>query len=268
MFAGMKGIKATAAMRRVHVAESALQMSMELLMQEMEEVDAVGVAPVRKIMGGQNADIQSLLQEYPGRFIGIANIDPLSKEEAFAEIDEFVVNGPAKGVIVEHAWATNKEHWFINDERAYGVFEKLQAHNIPMLLTYGGRGVKNQEYYNPRYIDELGFLFPKLKIVLCHGGWPFVTQAVHAAIQHANVYLSPDVYMMRFTAGFQDYVTAANYQLQDRMLFGTAYPVMSLKDGVHIYQQLLDPAVVDKVLYQNAEHLFSGAVDCGSATGH
>ena len=268
MFAGMDGIEATAAVRRVNVAESARKMSMDILIQEMEEVDAVGVAPVRKVMGGLNSDIQSLLDDYPDKFIGIANIDPLATEEALAEIEEYVVNGPAKGVIVEHAWMTNQEHWFVNDERAYEVFDKLQQHNMPMLLTYGGRGVKNQEYYNPRYVDEIAFLFPKLKIVLCHGGWPYVTQAVHASVQHTNVYLSPDVYMMSFTAGYQDYITAANYQLQDRTLFGTAYPVMCLKDGINIYKKLLDPEIVDKVLYKNALRLFSDLVECGSATGH
>ena len=261
-------MEAMAAKRRVHVAESAKQMSMDLLIQEMEESDVVGVAPVRKIANGKNDDMVDLLKDYPGRFIGIANIDPLKKEEAFQEIDQYVLHGPASGVIIEHAWSANKEHWFVTDKRAYDVYEKLEQNNIPVLFSFGGRGVKNQEYYNPKYIDELAFSFPKLKMALCHGGWPYVIQACHAAVQHSNVYLSPDVYMMSFTAGYQDYVTAANYQLQDKILFGTAYPVMSLKDGIEQFEKILASDVVEKVLYKNAVQFFSDEVISSSVTGH
>lgn len=268
LYDGMAGMEAMAAKRRVHVAESARQMSMSLLIEEMEASDVVGVAPVRKIAQGKNDDMVDLLKDYPDRFIGIANIDPLNPQEAFDEIDRYVVHGPASGVIIEHAWSANREHWFVNDPRAYAVYERLEQHNIPVLFSFGGRGVKNQEYYNPKYIDELAFTFPRLKMALCHGGWPFVIQACHAAVQHSNVYLSPDVYMMRFTAGYQDYVTAANYQLQDKMMFGTAYPVMSLQDGIDQFTSLLDPSVVEKVLYQNALEFFSDSAVTSSATGH
>lgn len=268
LYDGMAGMEAMAAKRRVHVAESAKQMSMDLLIKEMEESDVIGVAPVRKIAAGKNDDMVDLIQDYPDRFIGIANIDPLNTKEAFAEIDQYVLNGPAKGVIIEHAWSANKEHWFVNDQRAYDVYERLEQYNIPVLFSFGGRGVKNQEYYNPKYIDELAFTFPKLKMALCHGGWPYVVQACHAAVQHNNVYLSPDVYMMRFTAGYQDYVTAANYQLQDKIMFGTAYPVMSLKDGIAQFEAILEPDILEKVLYKNALNFFSDKVEFSSASGH
>lgn len=268
MFKSIAGIEATAKIRKVSVAESVRKMSMELLIQEMKEANAIGVTPVRKVMGGLNEDIASLIETYPDYFIGIANIDPLETTLALEEVERFVINGPAKGVIIEHAWATNKEHWFVNDSRAFPVYEKLQEYNIPVLFTYGGRGVKNQEYYNPRYIDDLAFTFPKLKMVLCHGGWPYVTQACHVAISHINVYLSPDVYMMDFTAGYQDYITAAKYQLQNQMLFGTAYPVMSLKDGINKYEEMFEEEILEKIFYRNAETLFSNQIVCGSKTGH
>ena len=38
--------------------------------------------------------------------------------------------------------------------------------------------------------------------------------------------------MMDFTAGYDAYVTGANYQLQDQFLFGSSYPVVSLRQAV------------------------------------
>lgn len=268
LYDGMAGMEAMATKRQVHIAESAKQMSMDLLIREMEVADVVGVAPVRKIANGKNEDMVDLVTEYPERFIGIANIDPLNTIEAIVEIDQYVVHGPGSGVIIEHAWSANKEHWFVTDERAYPVYEYLEKNNVPVLFSYGGRGVKNQEYYNPKYIDALAFTFPSLKMALCHGGWPFVVQACHAAVQHENVYLSPDVYMMSFTAGYQDYVTAANFQLQDKIMFGTAYPVMSLADGIEQFTRILDSNIVEKVLYKNALTFFSDVVISSSVTGH
>jgi len=248
--------------------ESVLTGSMEAMIKEMEQYDVVGVAPNRKISGGKHDDVIQLVADYPDRFIGIININPLNKEEALEEIDKYVINNTAKGVIIEHAWATNKEHFYITDERAFDVYEKLQEHNIPMMMTYGGMGVKNQDYYHPKYIDELATIFPKLKMILSHGGWPYVNEVTHLGRARANVYIQPDVYMMYFTPGAESYITAANYELQDRMLFGTAYPAMNLEAGILHYRKVLREEVVDKVLYKNALRLFGDEVVQASATGH
>ncbi len=94
-----------------------------------------------------------------------------------------------------------------------GKFKQVRDGLFFMFITCQAArsGYKYYALHDPKYVDELAFTFPKLKIALCHGGWPFVAQACHVVMQHENVYLSPDVYMMSFTPGYQDYVTAANY---------------------------------------------------------
>lgn len=257
MLYNVEGNRRMAERRGLEIAPSVLEKSMDLLLQEMDESGvSLGVVTIRKTNGCRNEEVVDLLNRYPGRFIGIPQIDPLEGEAALREIEEYVINGPCRGIIVEPNHLCSPEHWYITDSRVFPVYEMCQKNNIPLLFTYGGRLVRDQGYLDPVYADRLGFMFPELKMVFCHGGWPHIVQMCHAAAQHPNIYISADVYMMNFTAGWQDYVTAANYQLQDQMLFGSAYPIVSLKESVDRYVSCLRKEVVNKIMYENAAGLF------------
>lgn len=50
-----------------------------------------------------------------------------------------------------------------------------------------------------------------------------------------------------------EYVTAANYYLQDRFMFGTAYPFIPHKEAVSMFKAMpFNPEVFEKVMYKNA----------------
>lgn len=87
---------------------SAKQGDMELMLKEMEEGGVtLGVVPGRQanaFMGNvPNEDIAAIVADYPGKFIGIAGIDPTNRPKALEEIERFVVNGPLKAVGMEPA---------------------------------------------------------------------------------------------------------------------------------------------------------------------
>lgn len=258
MLYNVEGNRRMAERRGLTIARSVLEKSMERLLEEMDEAGvSLGVVTMRKTNGSRNEELFDLLGQYPERFIGVPQIDPLEGEQALQDIDRYVINGPCRGIIIEPNHLCSPEHWYITDSRAFPVYEKCQKNGIPLLFTYGGRLVRDQGYLDPVYADRLGFMFPELKMVFCHGGWPHIVQMCHAAAQHANIYISADVYMMNFTAGWQDYVTAANYQLQDQMMFGSAYPIVSLKEAVSRYRDSLREEVAAKILYENAAKLFN-----------
>jgi predicted TIM-barrel fold metal-dependent hydrolase len=80
-------------------------------------------------------------------------------------------------------------------------------------------------------------------------------EVIGVAMKRENVWLSPDMYMTH-TPGGSLYVEAAQGYLQDRMLFGTAYPYTPLDDTVERFMRLpLSAAVRDKLLYKNAQRL-------------
>ena len=74
-------------------------------------------------------------------------------------------------------------------------------------------------YWPP--LDRLLQNFPRLKLVLAHGGYPAVIDALALAVKHPNFYLSPDIYC--FAPAGELYVNAIS-KLPDQFIFGTAYP--------------------------------------------
>ena len=64
--------------------------------------------------------------------------------------------------------------------------------------------------------------------------------------------MAPDVYAMN-GPGSVDYIEAANSLLYDKILFGSAYPVVNLVDAVGFYTDgRIKKENLDDVLYKNA----------------
>jgi hypothetical protein len=88
----------------------------------------------------------------------------------------------------------------------------------------GGNAGPDLTFSHPVQVDRLADRHPKLQIIAAHGSWPWVTEILGVAFRRTNVWVSPDMYL--FLPGGQMYVEAANGYLQDRFLFGTAYPAL------------------------------------------
>lgn len=211
---------------------SALEGSMEMLIQEIENSDIEKiVVPVRKAIDGNNTELVDLINRYPDKIVGMAGIDAVNIPASIAEIEQYVVNGPCQGIIMEPG--QDKSPWFANTPKVFAVYEYCEAHNIPIFMTFGGI-MSDLRYYDPKILDDICIAFPKLKLGLAHGGWPYVTEVCQIALNRGNVYLAPDFYMIE-SPGMQDYVMAANCLLKERMMFASAYPLMPIKGAAEYY---------------------------------
>lgn len=237
--------------RNYPIAPSVKQFSMDLLLQEAMEanIDKM-VVPVRKNCGGKNEDLAALIQEYPQKIIGLAGIDVQDISASLQEIEQFVVQGNCQGIILEPG--QDKIPWMVNDSRIFPIYAYCQTHQIPIFMTYGGIMTPSIRFYAPEPLDDVLNIFPQLKIGLAHGGWPYVTEVCQIAVNRGNLYLAPDFYMID-SPGMQDYILAANYLLQDRILFASAYPLMPLKEATEYYMHAgIQEKMLPKVMYQNA----------------
>lgn len=235
--------------------ESARKFSMDLLLKEMDEAGVrVGVVPIRK--ENDNDDIARLEKDYPGRFVGMAHIDPFDGEAALAEIDKYAVNGPAKGIMLEPGQIFLQDSMCPNDQRMYPIYEYCQEKKVVITLAFGGLFGRALKYYNPADLDEVARAFPDLKIVLTHGGFPYTTETCWIAYHRPNIYLSPDFWMFSKNPGFHNYVTAVNNYLQDQMIFGTCYPAVSHSWAIDdLIRSGVKEEVLDKLLWGNAARL-------------
>lgn len=237
---------------------SVRELSVELMLREMDEAGVtLGIAPGRNghfRYNVSNDEVVETVEHFGGRFAGIAGINGADTARAVEEIDRYVVNGPLIGVNMEPG--AMPEPWYADDRRLYPIYEKCAEHKIPVVLMLGGRAGPDISYSSPVIISRLARDFPGVSFLVSHGGWPWVQPLLGACFWQHNIYIAPDLYLMN-SPGAQDYVAAANTFMQDRFLFGSAYPLMPIGDSLNKFKTLFNPEVLPKLLYRNAARLFN-----------
>jgi predicted TIM-barrel fold metal-dependent hydrolase len=200
---------------------------------EMEEAGVrLGVITGRSSgarMGRVDNDaIAGVVERNPGRFIGYAGVDIADVPAARVQLRKVIEEKKFRGVVIESGCADVP--LYAEDESLRPLFGDCEDAKMPVLLMAGGNAGPDLTYSHPVQIDRLAARHPKLQIVSAHGSWPWVTEVLGVAYRRTNVWLSPDMYM--FLPGWQMYLEAANSYLQDRFLFGTAYPALPFKETV------------------------------------
>ncbi len=232
--------------------ESGKMRSMEKLIQEMDESDVeCGYFAVRNTEICGNEVIFELDTAYPERFKAFAGLKPHDGwEYNLAQIQRFVLDGPAVGIAMEPAIYGTP--WYVDDEIAFPIYEFCQKNRIPIMMTYGGRNPADATYYLPAPMEHVAQTFPDLRLLLLHGGWPWVVPTCSLALNYRNIYLCADMYMVN-APGQRDYVDAANYFLSDKLMFGSAYPILSIADTLQHYLHCgIQEKVLPDILYRNA----------------
>lgn len=241
-------------MNDMPVEEYLIKRDLNMFIETMDEsgID-IGVVPLRSVTGSPDSDVTDLMDMYPGRFLGVTGIDPNNGiYNAYQKIEKLVKEGPFSGVIMEPT--LDSTPWNPCDEKlVYPIYEKLQAENIPCLLTFGGMFGVPEEHMSG--LLQAALDFPKLNFVVCHGAFPEAERICSMALACGNIYVSPDLYFVN-TWCSNAYQMAANYGLRDRILFGVATPGGNMKGFVDYWIQHLRDEVVEDVMYNNAARLF------------
>lgn len=203
-----------------------------------------------------NADVLSFVCEYPDNFFAVPALEPTDRSAALDELEFLRTQPGVKAIHMEPGWAARP--MYADDANLYPIYERLEKLGMPTLVSAGGTIGPDFGYVDPVHIHRVAKDFPKLKLILGHGGWPYVMQALAVAYDCANVYLSPDMYLnVPNMPGNLDYVRAANYYLRERLIFGTAYPARPMIESVEHFQRLpIEEDVKPYVLYHNAARIF------------
>lgn len=242
---------------------SKVQGSMELFIEEMDEAGIVQAVVNHE--GGRsnpelgsdyavpNDEIAELGELYPERFHLLAGIDLYDVPAGVAEVERVIGELGFKGITVNAGWHSPPQ--YMDDERFYPIYEKCQELGGILSLTLSIYMGPDMSYVEPIRLQHIAADFPKLPIVVCHGGWPFIMEILGITFRYTNVWLAPDFYMFREgIPGASHYVEAANLYLSDRILFSSVYPSRPLKKSVEDFKRLpLQPDVLEKALYKNAQ---------------
>ena len=110
------------------------------------------------------------------------------------------------------------------------------------------------EYADPRDVDKVARDFPELTLIMSHGGYPFVNEAIYTCLRNANVYM--DISEYERAPMVDVYVRAMNDLISDKVLFASAHPFVELADALDAYADFeLSADVRNKVMYENARRV-------------
>lgn len=235
---------------------AAQEQSMDLLLKEMDEASidrGVVVGRLAGVLGSvPNDDVQKIVADYPNRFIGAASIDPTNRVAACETITSAVKSG-FKLVNIEPG--SYPIPMYADDRRLYPIYAHCEDMGVPIIMMVGGTAGPDLSYSDPIRTDRVLADFPKLNVIVAHGGWPWVNQILHVAFRRPNMYLSPDMYFSRMP-GWEEYVKAADTFLADRMLYASSFPFCPVKEYKEWFERLpMKPENIEKVMGGNAKSL-------------
>jgi len=188
------------------------------------------VAPeVIGFTNGVNQYISDYVKENPTRLIPCGSLHPRHTANVMADVEQLLRLGirmikihPPHQLLFPNDYLTGVKELEI-------IYRAAEANGIPVMFHTGTSifpGARNK-YGDPIYLDDVAVDFPKLKILLAHGGRPLWMQTSFFLIRrHPNVFLDisgiPPKTLLKYFPRLEE--------IAAKTLFGTDWPGPGVPD--------------------------------------
>lgn len=200
-----------------------------------------------------NNSVLEFCKSYPNKFVGFWGIDPHKQRAALTEIERAVQEYGMKGIAIDPYLA----HIKASEARYYPIYTRCVDLGIPVFITMAPPPQVPGailDYADPRDVDTVARDFPELVLIMSHGGYPFVNEAIYTCLRNANVYM--DISEYEHCPQIDTYVQAMNTIIADKVVFASAHPFVELKDSLASYEKFpLSESARSKILYENAKRI-------------
>ena len=140
-------------------------------------------------------DVAALCEQFPGRFHGLAGIDPSRVMKGLREFEYAVTE---LGFVGAHLYP----HWFEQSPDSamyYPFYAKCCELDVPIMMQIGHcldyqRDRVLPSVGRPITLDRVAIDFPDLKLIGIHLGWPWTEEMIAISFKHNNVYIAGDAY--------------------------------------------------------------------------
>ena len=200
--------------------------------------------------------VYDAVQKYPDRFCGLAGIDPFDGMQGVRELSQAVRE---YGFVGAHLYP----HWFDlapDHARYYPFYAKCCELDVPVQMQIGQSMIYAPDYPcrsvgRPITLDAVACDLPELKIVGIHIGIPWTDEMIAMAWKHQNVHIGCDAHSPRYWP--QSFVHYINTYGQDKVIFGTDFPVLEFDRTMQEIDALgLRPEPLRKLLHDNVARLY------------
>jgi uncharacterized protein len=201
-------------------------------------------------------EIATQAAEHSDVLIPFGSVDPRRGADAVAQARSLARDYGVKGF----KFHPTLQGFAPNDPAFYPLWAEIESLGVPALFHTGqtgigaglpgGRGLKLR-LSDPMLVDDVAADFPALTVILAHPSVPWVASAISIATHKSNVYLDLSGWSPKYFPA--DLVRAANSYLQDKVLFGTDYPLLTPERWLRDFDALeFKPEAKAKILKANA----------------
>jgi hypothetical protein len=203
-----------------------------------------------------NEEIAEDAAKHSDVLIPFASVDPAKGKAGAALLRRLVTEHGMRGL----KFHPSLQNFAPNDGTAYPLLEVAQEMGIPAVFHTGqtgiganmrGGGGVRLSLSNPMLLDDVAVEFPDLTIILAHPSFPWQDEALAVATHKPNVYIDLSGWSPKYFP--PQLVRYANSLLQDKVLFGTDYPLITPDRWLADFGRLdIKPHVRPKILKDNA----------------
>jgi uncharacterized protein len=201
-------------------------------------------------------EIADQAAEFADTLIPFGSVDPLQPDEAVRRARRLVDGHRVRGF----KFHPSLQGFTPNDPSLYPLYAAIEEMGVPAVFHTGqtgigaglpgGRGIKLR-LSDPMLIDDVAADFPGLTVILAHPSVPWQDSAISMATHKANVYIDLSGWSPRYFP--PQLLRAMNSLLQDKVLFGTDYPLLTPERWLRDFDQLdVKPELRPKLLKGNA----------------
>jgi uncharacterized protein len=208
---------------------------------------------------GFTAEVNPWVAEYckadPKRLIPCGSVHPRHTKNVEADMEEIIRLGIRLIKIHPPHQLLYPNEYLHGVRELETIYSMAQANGIPVMFHTGTSifpGARNR-YGDPIFVDDVAVDFPKLKILLAHGGRPlWMDTAFFLLRRHKNVYLDisgiPPKSLLSYFPRLEE--------IGHKTLFGTDFPspgVPEIKPNLDAVRALpLKPETIDRIVSKNA----------------
>ncbi|MFS0722469.1 amidohydrolase family protein [Paenibacillus sp. 1P07SE] len=174
----------------------------------------------------------------PERLFGFASVDPNDYNcvPAFERaIRELGMKGLKLGPIYQNFYPDAPEH--------FALYAKAEELGVPILWHQGTSFVPEGylDASRPAMLDPIARACPRLKMIIAHMGHPWIDECIAVVRKHPNLYMDVSALGSRPWQFYNALVSAIEYGVQDKLLFGSDYPFFSTQRMIDALRSINDP---------------------------
>ncbi|MFQ5872334.1 MAG: amidohydrolase family protein [Dehalococcoidia bacterium] len=215
-------------------------------------------APTRQDRSVPNDFIAEYVSQHAGRAAGLASVHP-DDPGAAVEFERSVKELGLKGLKLSPVYQ-GFDPW---NPQAWRLYEIANGYNVPVMFHMGGGYPPSAtlEWGNPLLLDKIGRAFPDLRIIVAHFGQPMMQETVILMRKNRNVFTDLSARFHRKWQLYNGLQVAIEYQVTDRILFGSDFPVMTTREAVNAFKNINDwgggvklPAIPEELINEILYH--------------